>query len=78
MTELKNFSKYSNLTKIGVLFIVAGALGNMFDRFFRGYVIDMIDFRTIWSFIFNVADMYIHIGVYLIVIAYILKRRKKK
>ncbi|MFG5919248.1 signal peptidase II [Sneathia vaginalis] len=78
VTELKNFSKYSNLTKIGVLFIVAGALGNMFDRFFRGYVIDMIDFRTIWSFIFNVADMYIHIGVYLIVIAYILKRRKKK
>ena len=77
-TELKNFHKYSNLTKVGVLFIIAGAAGNMFDRLFRSYVIDMIDFRTIWQFVFNIADMYIHIGVYLVIIAYILKRGRKK
>lgn len=78
LTELRNFHKYTFLTKIGVLFIVAGALGNMVDRFFRGYVIDMLDFRAIWQFVFNIADTYIHIGVYLILIAYIIKRSKKK
>lgn len=78
VTELKNFNKYSSLTKLGVIFIVSGALGNMIDRFFRGYVIDMLDFRGIWQFIFNFADVYIHLGVYLIIISYIIKRSKKK
>lgn len=78
LTELKNFNKYTPLTKIGVIFIVAGALGNMVDRFFRGYVIDMLDFRGIWQFVFNFADVYIHIGIYLVIIAYLIKRGKKK
>lgn len=78
LTELKNFNKYTQLTKIGVIFIVAGALGNMVDRFFRGYVIDMLDFRGIWQFVFNFADVYIHIGIYLVIIAYLIKRGKKK
>lgn len=47
----------------------------MIDRIFRGYVIDMIDFRTIWSFIFNIADVYIHIGIYILLISYLLKRK---
>lgn len=77
-TEYKNFNKYSKLTKIGISIIAAGALGNMIDRFFRGYVIDMIDIQGIWPFIFNVADMYIHIGVYLILIdQFILKNYLK-
>lgn len=77
-TELKNFSEYSESKKIAACFIISGALGNMIDRIFRGYVIDMIDFRTIWSFIFNVADVYIHIGIYILLISYLLKRGNKK
>lgn len=78
VTELKNFNKYSSLTKLGVVFIISGALGNMIDRFFRGYVIDMLDFRSVWQFVFNFADVYIHLGVYLIIISYIIRRSKKK
>lgn len=76
LTEYKNFTKYSKLTKIGISIISAGALGNMIDRFFRGYVIDMIDIQGVWHFVFNVADMYIHIGLYMILVdQFILKKK---
>ena len=75
--EYKNFKNYSKWTKVGVAVIAAGALGNMIDRIFRGYVIDMIDFRGIWVFVFNVADMYVHIGIYIIVIDYLVRKYKK-
>ncbi|WP_156299104.1 signal peptidase II [Streptobacillus canis] len=75
-TEWKNFLKADLIKKIAIIFIAAGATGNMFDRFFRGFVIDMIDFRGIWQFIFNVADVYIHIGIYILVLIYIFRKEK--
>lgn len=77
ISEVKNFYNYTESTRIAILFITAGAMGNMYDRIFRNYVIDMLDFRAIWQFIFNVADMYIHIGVYILFIAYIYRNVKK-
>lgn len=44
--------------------ILAGALGNLIDRVFFGYVIDFLDFR-IWP-VFNVADSAITIGAVLL------------
>lgn len=78
ITEYKNWSKYDKLTKIGICVLGSGALGNMIDRLFRGYVIDMIDFNGIWGFIFNVADVYVHMGIYIIGINYLINRRKSK
>ncbi|ACZ01555.1 signal peptidase II [Streptobacillus moniliformis] len=75
-TEWENFLKSNLIKKIAIMFIAAGATGNMIDRFFRGYVIDMIDFRGIWQFIFNVADVYIHIGIYILILIYLLKKEK--
>ena len=75
--EYKNFKNYSKWTKIGVVVIAAGAAGNMIDRILRGYVIDMIDFRGIWAFVFNVADMYVHIGIYIIIIDYLVRKYLK-
>ena len=75
--EYKNFKNYSKWTKIGVAVVAAGAMGNMIDRIFRGYVIDMIDFRGIWVFVFNVADMYVHIGIYIIIIDYLVRKYLK-
>lgn len=71
-TETKNFLNTNIINKIGVIFIASGATGNMIDRYLRGFVIDMIDFRGIWSFVFNVADAYIHIGIYILVVYYLL------
>ncbi|WP_269208514.1 signal peptidase II [Leptotrichia wadei] len=76
--EYKNFKNYSKWTKIGVAVIAAGAMGNMIDRILRGYVIDMIDFRGIWAFVFNVADMYVHIGIYIIIIDYLVRKCREK
>ena len=58
--------------------IFAGAVGNMLDRIFRAYVVDMLDFRGIWSFIFNFADVWINIGVVLIIVEHIFFNRKKE
>lgn len=77
-TEVKNLKNYTKWTKIGISIVAAGALGNMIDRIFRNFVIDMIDFRGIWNFVFNVADMYVHIGIYIIVIDYLVRKYKMK
>ena len=74
----KNFKKISFLERIAYTMIFAGAIGNMIDRLFRGFVIDMLDFRGIWSFIFNFADVWINIGVILIIIEHVFFNRKKR
>lgn len=68
----------SRLAYLSYSLIIAGAFGNIIDRIFRGFVIDMIDFRGIWPYIFNVADVYINIGVILMLIDYFIVERKKK
>lgn len=54
-----------------ILFIIAGAIGNLIDRVWLGFVTDFIDFRGIWKFVFNIADMYvvcatILLGIYVV------------
>lgn len=62
------FIKDKNLNKISkncCILIVAGGIGNLIDRIFRGYVIDYIDFSQIINFpIFNFADIMIVIGTF--------------
>lgn len=62
--------------KISLTFILAGALGNLIDRVFRGYVIDFLDFyvgRWHWPF-FNVADSSITIGAILLLFFFIKRK----
>jgi signal peptidase II len=59
------------LMKVSLTLIMAGALGNQFDRLVRGHVIDFLDFyigRSHWPF-FNVADSCITIGAGLMLVA---------
>ena len=74
----KNFKKISFLERIAYTMIFSGAIGNMIDRLFRNFVIDMLDFRGIWSFIFNFADVWINIGVILKIIEHVFFKRKKR
>ena len=74
----KDRNKMPILEKIGFNFILGGAIGNMIDRVARGFVIDMIDFRGIWAFVFNLADVWINIGVLLILLEYFFDNKKKK
>lgn len=45
--------------------ITGGAMGNLVDRLRQGAVIDFIDFRGIWPYIFNVADIGVVVGGFL-------------
>lgn len=76
----KNYRKISILEKLAYLMIMSGAIGNMIDRILRGYVIDMLDFRGIWNFIFNFADVWINLGIILLIIEslYTSYKNKKK
>ena len=42
--------------------ITAGAIGNLIDRIWLGFVVDMFDFRGIWQFVFNFADICVVVG----------------
>lgn len=64
------------LMKIALTLIMAGALGNQFDRLVRGHVIDFLDFyvgQAHWPF-FNAADSCITVGAFLMLV--VLFRRK--
>ena len=56
------------LEQLGYGFILSGAIGNGIDRFLFGYVVDFLDFRLINFPIFNLADVFINIGVLLLLI----------
>ena len=49
--------------------ILGGALGNGIDRFVLGYVIDFLDFRLINFPVFNLADVFINIGIACLIIS---------
>ncbi len=48
--------------------LASGALGNFIDRFFRGYVIDFIYFSLIDFPVFNVADIYVTVAAFAMII----------
>jgi len=50
--------RYIPMRILAVLF-VCGAVGNMIDRAFRGYVVDFFEFGFISFPVFNVADVYV-------------------
>jgi len=60
------FRRENMWSKIAFALIIAGALGNIFDRMFYGYVRDFLQFGGFlnwFSFIFNVADVSLIVGV---------------
>ena len=74
--------------RILTTFLGAGAVGNMIDRVFRGYVIDFFYFSLIDFPVFNVADIYVVVSILVLVYLFLavykeedfdfLQKRKKK
>ncbi len=57
------------ITLAALALVLSGAIGNMIDRIYQGFVIDFIDFHYAgWHFpIFNVADICISMGALLLI-----------
>ena len=54
--------------KTAIYFTIGGAIGNMLDRLFYGFVIDMIDISFMNFAIFNIADCFVSIGTVMLII----------
>jgi signal peptidase II len=67
-----------SFSHLGFALIVAGAAGNIFDRFLYGHVVDYILFYTqTWSFaVFNLADAFISVGAACVVLDELLHSRR--
>ena len=76
----KNIKKMEKTEKYIYSILVAGILGNLIDRIFRGYVIDYLDFR-IFGYdmaIFNFADICIVVSCTLLLLLEVLKWKKSQ
>ena len=68
----KNKAALTKLQIHSLLLIISGGIGNLIDRFIRGYVIDFIDigYKEVYRWpSFNVADSCVCIGVTLFIIS---------
>ena len=54
--------RIARINRLAVSTIIAGAIGNLIDRLWLGYVVDFFDFRFIWSYVFNFADILVVVG----------------
>ncbi|MBI04839.1 MAG: signal peptidase II [Pelagibacteraceae bacterium] len=65
----------NNFEKWGFLIIISGAISNIFDRILNGYVIDFIflNYQKYYWPAFNFADIYITIGILMLMSTIIIK-----
>ena len=73
--------KSKGIQKYALLMIFGGAIGNLFDRIIYRAVPDFIDLHinNFHWFIFNIADIFISIGVFLMILSeFIVKDRNEK
>lgn len=54
--------------RICYVLLMSGAFGNMIDRAFRGYVVDFFYFKLIDFPVFNVADIYVTVAAFAMII----------
>ena len=68
--------KTKGLEKLAFMMIFGGSIGNIFDRIYYSSVPDFIDIHinNFHWFIFNAADIFISLGVILLIILEIIKK----
>jgi signal peptidase II len=68
------------LLALSLALILGGAIGNLFDRLLRGYVVDFISVHYAGSYFptFNVADSAITVGAALMILDTLLQSRRER
>ena len=71
--------KSKDKTAYFFLIILGGSLGNLFDRIYYSAVLDFIDisYKGYHWFVFNIADIFISLGIICLIFAELLNYKKK-
>ena len=77
---IKKLKRVNNLTIISLGVLTGGIIGNLFDRIFYQSVIDYLSFNIFgYGFpVFNLADIGITVGAFLLIIDLIIEEKEKK
>ena len=80
LTLIYFIRKTRGIEKYSFIAILGGALGNVFDRFLYSAVPDFIDihYQNFHWFIFNVADIFITLGVMILIFNEIFLKKEVK
>lgn len=68
----------NNIIRLGFACVLGGTVGNLIDRFLKAGVIDFLDLQFINFAVFNMADVFIDLGVVLILIGWFLIQKQQK
>ena len=71
----KEFEDYPS--QVALYLIIGGAIGNILDRIFRGYVVDFIDVHINGNhwYVFNIADSSVTIGLFFLLYSSIIIKK---
>ncbi|MBD3610257.1 MAG: signal peptidase II [Gammaproteobacteria bacterium] len=77
---VRKLNESEKVEAIGLVLIIGGALGNVWDRMAHGYVVDFIQLHYAGYYFptFNIADMAISIGAVLLIIESFRAAKKEK
>ena len=75
------FKSGKKLSKLGYALIIGGGLNNLYERCVKGYVTDYFSFNVKWEklrrLVFNISDMFILIGAFLVVLGKLFGNKDK-
>lgn len=64
----KSYKSNPVILNVSIAMIISGALGNFYDRFFNGFVVDFIEFSFFTFPVFNIADIFVTLGCGLMIL----------
>ena len=70
--------RFATFGLVSLAMILGGALGNLIDRLFLGYVVDMFEVQFTNYAIFNIADCFVVVGGILFCVYYLFLHDKYK
>mgnify|MGYP001209970535 FL=1 len=72
-------NSFKRLEKLAYFIIIIGALSNILDRIINSYVVDFISlhYDNFYWPAFNFADIYITIGIIMLIISFFIKSKKQ-
>jgi signal peptidase II len=66
---IKSYTKQNKIFNIGMALILGGGISNIYDRIYRKKVVDYFSFSIKPRIYFNLADMFIFLGSFLMVVS---------